>query len=311
MAQFLHSVASVTIILLLTATGWVCGAKGWMKAETKAFISKFLLSLAVPCMCIYGLRNNLTREMMAGSAKLLAMALLCNAVGFALSGCLAKLLKLPKNQTGVFMVMCSLSNAMFIGYAMCTELFGDACVPYVMLFYLANTAFTQTLAMWLIRRSGDGAGGGWRDSLKFLASPTVLGVFTGFALVLLDVRLPSFMMSYLRYMNNVVSPLALILTGYIIYEMGWDKLRLDRNLAVMLSFRFLLSPALYILSCRFFGVEGLARSTFIVEASMPVVTQSVVAAAQYGADEQFAAEGAALSTLASFVVIPILMLFLA
>lgn len=311
MAQFLHSVASVTIILLLTATGWLCGAKGWMKAETKAFISKFLLSLAVPCMCVYGLRNNLTREMIAGSAKLLGTAMLCNALNFLLAYLLAKLLKLPKKQSGVFIVMCSLSNAMFIGYAMCTELFGDACVPYVMLFYLSNTTFTQTLAMWLIRRSGDGAGGGWRDSLRFLTSPTVLGVFTGFAVVLLDVRLPSFVMSYLRYMNNVVSPLALLLTGYIIYEMGWGKLRLNRSLAVMLAFRFLLSPALYIFFCRFFGVAGLARSTFIVEASMPVVTQSVVAAAQYGADEQLAAEGAALSTLASFLVIPILMLFLA
>ena len=311
MAQFLHSVASVTIILLLTATGWLCGAKGWMKAESKTFLSKFLLSLAVPCMCVYGLRNNLTREMIAGSVKLLALALLCNALNFLLAYLLSRLLKLPKKQRGVFIVMCSLSNAMFIGYAMCTELFGDACVPYVMLFYLSNTTFTQTLAMWLIRHSGDAAGGGWRDSLKFLTSPTVLGVLTGFAVVLLDVHLPPFVMSYLRYMNNIVSPLALLLTGYIIYEMGWDKLRLDRSLAVMLAFRFLLSPALYVLFCGLFGAEGLARSTFIVEASMPVVTQSVVAAAQYGADEQFAAEGAALSTLASFVVIPILMLFLA
>lgn len=310
MAQFLHAVASVTLILLLTATGWLCGAKGWMKAETKAFISKFLLSLAVPCMCVYGLRNNLTREMMAGSLRFLAVPFLSNAVSFALSYFLGRLLRLPQRRMGVFMVMCSLSNAMFIGYPMCVELFGEVCVPYVMLYYFANTSFTQTLAMWLIRRAGDGAGGGWRDSLKFLTSPTVLGVFTGFALVLLDVHLPSFVMSYLRYMNNVVSPLALILTGYIIYEMGWDKLRLDRDLAVMLAFRFLLSPALYALYCWVFGVHGLARATLLVEAAMPVVTQSVVAAAQSGADEQFAAEGAALSTLASFLVIPVLMVFL-
>ena len=35
-----------------------------------------------------------------------------------------------------------------------------------------------------------------------------------------------------------------------------------------------------------------------------------VGAAAYGADEQFAAQGAALSTLACFVVIPVLMLIL-
>ena len=67
---------------------------------------------------------------------------------------------------------------------------------------------------------------------------------------------------------------------------------------------------LSLLLCAVFGVAGLARSVLAVEAAMPVVTQTVVAAAAYGADEQFAAQGAALSTLACFVVIPVLMLIL-
>lgn len=309
-ATFFHAVASVSIILMLTATGWVCGRMGWMKAETKAFISRFLLKLAVPCMCIYGLRNNLTREMVADSLRMLAVPFLCNSLNFVLSYFLAKLLRLPKRQAGVFMMMCSLSNAMFVGYAMCTELFGDACVPYVMIYYIASTCFTQTLGMWLIRRSAENGKTTWREQLKFLRSPTVLGVIAGFSIVLLDIHFPSFVMSYLRYMNSLVSPLALILTGYIIYEMGWDKLRLDRTLSVMMVFRFLLSPMLYVLCCLMLGIHGLARDTLVVEASMPVVTQTVVAAAQFGADEQFAARGAAITTLASFIVIPVLMLLL-
>lgn len=310
MATFLHAVASVTIILLLTATGWFCGYKGWMTAESKAFISRFLLSMAVPCMSIYGLRSNLTREMLATSWEMLAVPYLCIALLFAFSYLLARLLKLPKERQGVFMVMCSMSNSLFVGYAMCTELFGEACVPYVMFFWFASTCYTQTLAMWLIRRSGESDGGARKHPLAFLRTPTVLGVFTGTLLVLLDVQLPSFLLSYLRYMNNIVSPLALILTGYIIFEMGWDKLRVDRDLAIAMCCRFLFAPALFMVFCGVFGIEGLARSTYLVQASMPIVTQTVVAAAQYHADERFAAQGAAVSTLASFVVIPILMMLL-
>lgn len=314
MASFLHSVSAVAIILLLTATGYLCGAKGWMKAETKAFLSKFLLSLAVPCMCVSGLRSNLTREMISGSLRLLAVPFLCNTVSLLIAFVLAKLLKLPRRRSGVFMVMCSISNAMFIGYPMCLELFGEACIPYVMLYYLANTCFTQTVAMWLIRRSGeraeDAGSGGWKQSLRFLTSPTVLGLFVGALIVWFDITLPSFLMTYLSYMSGVVSPMALVLTGYVIYERGLRSLRLERDLTVMLLFRFVLAPALYILCCVLLGVGSLARDTFVVEAAMPVVTQSVVAASQYGADERFAAEGAALSTIASFVVIPVLMVLL-
>ncbi|MBO4914011.1 MAG: AEC family transporter [Oscillospiraceae bacterium] len=308
MESFFNAVGSVTIILLLTATGYLCGAKGWMKAESKAFISKLLMTIAVPCMCISGLRGNLTRDMLAGSVRLLAVPFLCNAAGFVLSFLAARLMKLPRKSLGVFLVMCSLSNAMFIGYPMCYELFGEECVPYVMLYYFANTCFTQTVAMGLIRWSGGSGGTTWKDGLKFLTTPTVIALFIGFMLVLLDIELPSFIGSYMRYVSGLVTPVALILVGYIIYEIGLDKLRLDRTLAVALGFRFLLAPATYALCCALFGVSGLARSTFLGEGTMPVVTQTVVAAAQYSADERLAAEGAALSTLACFIVIPVLML---
>ena len=68
MEAFLHAVSSVTIILLLTATGYFCAAKGWMGPQAKAFLGKFTLSVAVPCMCIYGLLNNLSKELLVQSA---------------------------------------------------------------------------------------------------------------------------------------------------------------------------------------------------------------------------------------------------
>ena len=117
-------------------------------------------------------------------------------------------------------------------------------------------------------------------------------------------------MSYCKYMNNLVTPLALLLTGYIIYEIGLKNLKLDRDLALVMLFRFLLVPGVSLALCEVFGVAGLGRSVLLVETAMPVVTQTVVAAADYGADEEFAAQGAALSTIACFVVIPVLMLIL-
>ena len=307
MDTFLHAVASVTIILLLTATGYFCAAMGWMSPQAKRFISKFTMSVAIPCMCVYGLTNNLTHELLAGSLGFLLVPLLSTVGAFLLSLLVGRLLKLPRKRLGVFMMMCSVSNAIFIGLPMCTELFGEACTPYVMLYYLVNTSFVQLVGLSLVRWAGEGGGFDKRMIKKFLTTPAVIGVLVSFVLVFTGIRLPSLVMSYCRYMNNLVTPLALLLTGYIIYEIGLKNLKLDRDLAIMLLFRFLLVPGV---SCELFGVAGLGRSVLLVETAMPVVTQTVVAAADYGADEQFAAQGAALSTLACFVVIPVLMLIL-
>ena len=310
MESFLHAVASVTIILLLTATGYFCAAMGWMSPQAKRFISKFTMSVAIPCMCVYGLTNNLTHELLAGSLGFLLVPLLSTVGAFLLSLLVGRLLKLPRKRLGVFMMMCSVSNAIFIGLPMCTELFGEACTPYVMLYYLVNTSFVQLVGLSLVRWAGDGGGFDRRMIKKFLTTPAVIGVLVSFVLVFTGIRLPSLVMSYCKYMNNLVTPLALLLTGYIIYEIGLKNLKLDRDLAIMLLFRFLLVPGVSFALCELFGVAGLGRSVLLVETAMPVVTQTVVAAAEYGADEEFAAQGAALSTIACFVVIPVLMLIL-
>ena len=117
-------------------------------------------------------------------------------------------------------------------------------------------------------------------------------------------------MSYAKYINNTVTPLALLLTGCIIHEIGLRSLRLTPTLGVMMVFRFVISPALGAALCALLGIGGLVRGVYVVELAMPVVTQTVVAAAEYGADEQLAAQGAAISTLACFVVTPVLMLLL-
>ena len=262
MEGFLHAVSSVTIILLLTATGYFCAARGWMGPQAKAFIGKFTLSVAIPCMSVYGLTNNLTRDLLGQSGSFLLVPLLGTVVITILSLLVGRLLKLPRKKLGVFMMMCSVSNAIFVGLAMCTELFGDTCTPYVMLYYLINTSFVQLLFLSLVRWSGESRGFDLRMLQKFLTTPAVIAVFVG------------------------------------------------RDLGIAMVFRLLLAPALSVALCRAFGVTGLAHDVLIVETAMPVVTQTVVAAAEYGADEEFAAQGAALSTIACFVVIPVLMLIL-
>lgn len=311
MESFLHAVSSVTIILLLTATGYFCAARRWMNAEIKSFISKFVMVIALPCMTVRSFCTNLTREMIEGSWKLLLIPIVCMALNYVISHAIGKALHLPKKRLGVFMMMCSMSNTIFVGYAMCIELFGEISTPYVMLFYLVSTSYTQLLGIPLVRKYSmpEGKQEG-NKLLMFLKTPAILAIFVGFFLVVSGISLPPLVDSYCKYMSNVVTPLALLMTGYIIYDIGLKNLHADLSMWIVMAFRFLFSPMMFLAMGHLLGIGGLARSVFVVEAAMPVITLSVVAAVEYGGDDQFAAQGSAISTLASFIVIPVYMLFL-
>ena len=104
--------------------------------------------------------------------------------------------------------------------------------------------------------------------------------------------------------------MALIYCGYVVYEIGLKDLRLMRGLPTMLVIRLMIAPAICLLFCHVFHIEGLARGVFTVEAALPVVSQTPVMAGAYGADDRYAAIGATLSTIGCVVTIPILMLVL-
>lgn len=310
MEQFLNSVQSVAVILLLTATGYFCAHAGWLTEEGKRFLNKFVITVAMPCTCVYGFTANLSRDMISQAYVLILISLVCIALSYALAILTAKLLRMPRKRFGVFVMMCAVSNSIFIGYAMCKELFGDVCTPYVMEFYMVNTVYTQVVGLAFVRWSGEAEPLSPRMALKILRSPPIIGIVLGYFLVLCELRLPGLVNSYCRYMNQIVSPLALLLTGRIIYETGLRTLRLERDVILVLIFRFLITPLMFYAACTRFHVPDLARSVLVIEAAMPVVTLSVVAASEYGADEHFAARSAAISTIGSFFVIPILMIFL-
>ncbi|MEA5059107.1 MAG: AEC family transporter [Candidatus Pelethousia sp.] len=311
MQSFFHSVSAVLVILLLTATGYFLGRIGYIRPEHKAMLPKLVVNVALPCMCLSNLTRNFTHASLAEMGYLLLIPLLVQVGGMLISWAAARILRLPHNRQGIFMAMGAFSNSTFIGLPMCVELFGEGAVPYVMCYYLINTILFQTFGIAFIERSGQPEG--YKVSpLKRLAGllkkPPLLSILCALVLIWFEIPLPDILQSYTKYIGDMVSPLALIYTGYIIYEYGLKNLRMERGLLSVLGLRFLVGPALCIPLCALLGAQGLARGVFIVESGLPTMTQTVVLSAMLGADENYAALGAAVSTICCFAVVPVIMM---
>ncbi len=313
MAGFFNAVSACLVLLLLMAVGYFMGARGWMTTAEKKFLSKYIINIAVPANCIVGLLNNLDRASLARAGMQLLSVLLGVGVTLLLSMGIAVLLRLPRERWGVFATMAGLSNVLFIGIPVCTQLFGEASMPYVMLYYLGNTTFLQSAGILLIERSGNRGRkpeGPGRFLLDVFAKPPILGVLAAIAMLAMGVVPPGPVMRFAGYISNTISPLALIYCGFILYEVGLKNLRLLPGLPTMLVVRLAVAPLICWWCGRLFGVEGLARDVFLVESALPVVSQVTVMAGAYGADEEYAATGACLSILGCFVTLPVLMLII-
>ncbi len=312
MESILSSFSAVGLILLMVLTGYLFSVKKWARKEHKDLIVKIIVNLAVPCMCIPNILVSFDISLLTSSFSLLIVSILAVIITALLAVLLACILKIDKRRFGGFAVMCGLSNSLFIGLPMCTELFGTESVPYVMFYYMVNTFVFWTLGAVLLYKSGSDNGRfGIKQIIKSLSNPPLITLIIALVLAFFKVELPHIIMRFCEYMGALVSPLALFFVGMVIHEVGFNfKLKSQiRDMILVILMRFLVSPLIMLLFCELFGIEGIPRSVFIIEAAMPVMTQSVVVSTAANADAAYTATGMSMTTIACFAAIPLLMTF--
>ncbi len=310
MAELLNSLSAVALVLMMAAVGYLCGALGWLKREHKGFLVKLIVNVCVPLMCFENLFSSVTLEMLRGAEKIFLVIVLSLSSTMGVSLLLAKLLRIEHRRFGGFVVMCALSNSLFVGLPMCVELFGAEATPYVMMFYIVNSSLFWTLGVLLLRRSGldKDVRVSPREAAKGILNPPLISLVLSSLLLIAGFEPPHLIMSFSKYMSNLVTPLSLVYVGFALYETGLKKLRLDKTMVAMLAMRFAFAPLVALGLCHLFGITGIQRGVITMDAAMPVMVQSVVVSSFTGADESFQAAGLSISTLACFVAIPLLML---
>ena len=308
MAQFLSAVSAVAVILALVGTGVFCGWRGWMTAAHKNFCVKVVINIGIPAMCLNSLLRQVDMALLRECGILVAIAAADVLILLALALLLVRPLGLPREKAGTFVVMAAFANSIFIGMPVCTLLFGEEATPYVLCYYIVNTVGFQSVGLFVMNYFG--AKGG-RVSLGKMArgmvKPPLVTILLALTMILLDLQLPDMVMNWLGYLGNLVTPLALLYSGFILYENGVRNLRLEASHWVAMVFRFLGAPLLMAALCRWVGAGELASQVLTIEIAMPVMTQTVVFAADTGEDEHYAVIGMASTTLACFLVIPVLM----
>ena len=151
-----------------------------------------------------------------------------------------------------------------------------------LLYCFANTAYFWTMGIFL--EAMDGVEATHAKCPKLLSKETVRRVFS--------------------------PPLALIFNGIMIYTIGIRNVRFDKDLTLVFLGRFVICPLVCLGLTQVFGLSPLYMSVYVIQASLPCITQIAVLAKFHHADTKFATTAVAGTTLASVVTLPAWMMIL-
>lgn len=303
---------SVLSIVIMICVGYALTAKKWFDESVSKLFSKLVCNIALPCLMISDLVGNFDREKLEGLSSGLIVPFSSMAICYIIGMIVSKIIKVEKKRTGTFRSMFFVSNSIFIGLPINMALFGETSIPYVLLFYIANTTFFWTMGAYGISKDGDVNSSRIfsKETLARLISPPLMGFVIGIILILCNIHLPKFILDTCKYLGNLTTPLSMLFIGIIIYSVDLKKIKPDLEMVAIFAGRFLISPIIIYFAGKYLGLPELMEKVFVIQAAMPVMTNTSIVARQYNADYEYAAVMTVVTTISSLVFIPIYMYLL-
>lgn len=309
---FLKSISGILVILGMILVGFVIGEKGWFDDKSRGLIAKLVTQIALPCYMLYTITQRFTAADLLKMLPALRFPALSMVVLLGIATAVARIFAVRQDRRGLFISMFFNSNTIFVGLPINQALFGDASIPYVLIYYMCNTTFFWTLGTYLIQRDGEGETQfDLKTSVKKVFSPPLMGFILGLVMVILQMKLPAFLASDLQYLGNLTTPLSMIFIGLSVFHVGVKQLVLGKDQLLILLGRFVVAPLIMATIVCWAPLPSLMKQVFIIQSAMPVMTNAPVVARLYGADSDYAAVMVTETTLATMVVIPILMVLVA
>lgn len=308
----LNAVQGVLTIVIMISIGYVLTGKGWFNEEISKSFAKLVTNVSLPALMLSDIMGNFTKDKLVSLSKGLIAPFLSIAICYVIAIAVSKIFKVEKSRQGTFQSMFFNSNTIFIGLPVNIALFGGKSVPYVLLYYIANTTFFWTLGVYCISKDAPGEHGSIlsKSTIKRIISPPLLGFITAVILLLLRIQLPSFIMSTCKYLGNLTTPLSMIFIGISIHSVKLKELKIDKDVIGVLLGRFLVCPLIMVMMVLLVPVPTLMKEVFIMQSAMPVMTNAPIIAKVYGADSRYAAVMVTLSTVLSMITIPIFMVIM-
>ena len=290
----------VLVLFLLIVVGFFAAKCKLVGADFPKHLSAFLFNIALPCTIVSAMQFDFAPAMLLQSGLLIVIGAAVTAASFGLGILAAKLLRIRGNAKNIAQFAVTFSNFSFMGYPVAQAFFGDEGLFLAAVYSIPLYIFVQSLGLAL----AEGPGGNRGFRLNYILNAPLISVVVGFALFLLQWKLPKPSEETVRLLGNVTTPMAMVLVGLVLNGSPIRAAFTDWKAYVIATIRLIGLPLLVFAALRLCGVTGNLAMLPAVITMMPVAANIVMMSAAYGKDVTDAARIVLLTTLFSVVTIP-------
>lgn len=287
-------------IVLLIAAGYLLARLIPIEIQSLSRVTMYLLT---PSLVFTALVR--TDVLAATAARLIGLIVVQFAVLLVVVLLAGRLMRLAPLQRSGLAVATVLYNAGNYGIPVSLFAFGEEGFRLATLVFVVSAVLMHSVGVFL---ASAGRNKPVHAVLDIFRLPLIYAAVAGVVFAYQGWTVPVALWRPIELMAQGAIPVLLITLGVQLSQARPSVV--NAPLGVSVALRLVLSPLLTIALAPWFGIAGLTRDVAVMSTAMPTAINAFLIAAQFDAAPDFVASAVFLSTVVSFVSIPIILALL-
>ena len=297
---FLVFLNVVTPVFILVVIGYFVGPR--LKIEARSF-SRTAYFVFVPAFVF-----NIISEAKIDSELALQMLsfILVAQIAVALLGFLVgKALRQSREITAAFVLIATFGNVGNFGLPLIVFRLGESARTYATVYFVATVFISFVICVGVASWARSG---GVTAVFSVFKTPALIALIPALVFNITDLEVPIFLSRLSGLLGQAMIPVMLITLGVQMGEI--PKIKINFNVFAASTVRLIGGPVLALLIVPYFGLEGLERSTGILQAAMPAAVLASIIALEYKLLPEFVTTTVLFSTLYSVLTLTVILTFI-
>ncbi len=287
-------------VLLVGAAGYALGRARIAEAGTLTSLS---VAVFVPALAFYALTSSgLPKGTLVQFTEYIVLQLVL--IGLIITS-VSRLYGWDRTLTTGLLLATLFSNAGNAGLPLAYFAWGSAGLATAIGFFAIQVVLTNMVLAYLAARAEAGAMGALQALLRL---PVTYAIVAGLLLDLLGVALPGPLARATKLLADGAVAVQLLLVGVQLSEVRFSGAW--RGIAFATVMRLVLAPILAWTTAPLVGLEGIARQTSILQASMPTAVAAAIWASEFAVIPALVSSVVVITTLLSPLTVTVLLVLL-
>ncbi|MBP3815811.1 MAG: AEC family transporter [Firmicutes bacterium] len=298
--------SKIIVIFAVVAVGFFCNKKGILPNSSEGPLVNLLVLVICPCMILSSLASKtLDSDTLPKTLLVLGLSLGYFVVAPFIAFFFARFMKhTPKEDLGVIMVIMTSTNTGFMGFPVTKSIFGDEIFFLIVVENIILNIYFYSIAIFQINY-GHNAKGDLGSSLKSIINPNIIAALIGLIILFGRISLPGPGLEFLDMLGSVTTPLSMLIVGMRLANSNIKSVLKNRDLIFASFIKMFIMPVITFLLVNWLPIPQDVKLLLVWCSCFPTAVIMVSLSSKYKRNATLAAEGIALTTIISLLVLPV------